>query len=183
MKKLKINHNFPAILKELELVCQLSPQYSGLNLSFAFLNHNIKNCNLSSFNPTKHLCILAQHIFGPLMCNNFLSGADYLLFCCYLGRICIKFGAYLPSKFKNHAILDEFSYHHGTKVSKSTTFNASLALFQCTFQVGSCLELKYQFENKVTKVQWIYFLILVHLEIKYRNCCSLGNIVSRNYCV
>ena len=50
---------------------------------------------LHHFNPTKYLCILGPAPFVSL----YRSGADFAVFCCYLGQICIKFGANLASKF------------------------------------------------------------------------------------
>ena len=39
-----------------------------------------------------------QHLYGTLLASILRSGADFAVFWCYLGQICIKFGANLAPK-------------------------------------------------------------------------------------
>ena len=55
----------------------------------------LRDMELGRVLPTNHFCILVPVPFWLLICTNFLqcSGAENVFFVCYLGQICIKFGA------------------------------------------------------------------------------------------
>ena len=59
---------------------------------------------IESSMPTKHLSFQCQHLFGTFFALIFRSGADFAVFRCYVGQICIKLSANLASKFRTNLV-------------------------------------------------------------------------------
>ena len=85
--------------------------------------------------PTKHLCILVPAPFWHLICINFLCGADYALFWCYLGQINIQFGVNLATKFekiqrKENSLENKIKFEEKKGFNKYTVRHARWFLSQ-----------------------------------------------------